>query len=316
MSKKVHSIIKFDGPALADHTMDVAHLAPALIALSDVIKAANQQFNGDRSAVKLLVNADTEQHCFELSLQLAQTIWEQVGALIQDDNVATAKEIAEWVGIVGGGTTAGSVSLFSLIRFLKGRTVKDTTIIKSKDGNHQVQIRVEGDDNAVVVSQPVYHLYATKPVRDKAIAVLQPLRSEGYESLEFHDDGMIFERFTTEDVPDPSADEMPDIRPTNQQISKIRTEVRIRKAAYEGKSKWTLMYMRAIEAPIDDLEWLEKFQKNMISAPPNSSLDVDLEQTVIVNENGEALEEPTYRVLKVYNVILPMKQAGLFDEKS
>lgn len=312
MSKKIHTTIKFDGPALSDHTMDVAHLAPALIALSDVIKAANQEFNGDRSAVKLLVNADTEQHCFELSLQLAQTIWEQVGALIQDDTISSAKEIAEWVGLLG----SGGASLFGLIKFLKGKKVTDTTVIKNKDGRHSVQIKVEGDGNHITVSQPVYRLYTSKQVRNKAIAVLQPLRSEGYETLEFYKDSEVYEHFTADDVPDPNADEMPDIRPSNLQVSIIRTHVRIRKAAYEGKSKWTLVYRRAIEAPIEDLDWLEKFQSNMVSAPPNSSLDVTLEQTDIVNENGEALDDPTYKVLQVHDVILSEQQIDIFDNNS
>jgi len=316
MSKKIHSTIKFDGSALSDHTMDVAHLAPALIALSDVIKAANQRFNGDRSAVKLLVNADTEQHCFELSLQLAQTIWEQVGTLIQDDNITTAKEIAEWVGIISGATIIGGSSLFRLIKLLKGKKVNGTTIIKNKDGHHQMQIKVEGDKNTILVSQPVYQLYASRAVRDKAIAVLQPLMSEGYETLAFYNGDEVYEHFTSDDVPDPNADEMPDIRPSNQQVSKIRTQVRIRKAAYEGKSKWTLVYLKAIEAPIEHAEWLEKFQNNTVSAPPNSSLDVELEQTVIVNENGEALDDPTYRVLKVYDVILPPEQVSIFDRET
>ena len=239
--KRVKTTIKFDGPALTGRSMDVADLAPSLIALSEVFKGANHLFNGDKSAIKVLVNADLDQNCFELTLQLAQTIWDQVGSLLSDDGVKTVKEIAEWVGIIG----ASSVSLFELIKFLKSRTVKDTVILKQEGGNHNIQISVEGNNNSVVVPQQVYELYTNKEIRTKAVAVLQPLRSDGYESLEFYDGKEVFAKFTPNDVPSLHDDELPDLRPSNEQISIIRTSVRIRKPAYEGKSKWTLVYLRA-----------------------------------------------------------------------
>lgn len=302
--KRIKSTIKFDGPALTGRSMDVADLAPSLIALSDVFKGSNYLFNGDRSAIKVLVNADLEQNCFELSLQLAQTIWNQIGSLLSEDGIKTAKEIAEWVGIISG----SGVSLFGLIKFLKGRKVTDTVVLKQEGGNHNVQISVEGKDSSIIVQQQVYELYTNKDIRTKAVSVLQPLKSDGYESLEFYEGNEVFERFIPSDVPSIQDDELPDIRPSNEQISIIKTSVRIRKPAYEGKSKWTLVYLKAIDASIEDEVWLEEFQSNKVSAPPNSSLLVDLEQNVIVNERGEALEDPTYRVIKVHAVIPPPKQ--------
>lgn len=307
--KKIKTIIKFDGPALSTKSMDVADLAPALIALSDVFKLANHSFNGDKSAIKVLVNADIEQNCFELTLKVAQTIWDQVNNLIADDHIKTAKEIAEWVGIIG----TPSVSLFGLIKILKGKKVTDTVILKQENGTNNIQIKIDGDNNIVNVTPEVYQLYTNREIRKKAVSVLQPLKMEGYESLEFYEGKNVFERFTPDDVPDVFEEDLPDIRPSNELVSTINTSVRIRKPAYEGRSKWTLVYLKAIEAPIEHIEWLEDFQSNRISAPPNSSLQVDLEQRVIVNERGEALEDPTYRVLKVHKVIPPPHQFGLFD---
>lgn len=174
-----------------------------------------------------------------------------------------------------------------------------------------MQISVEGDNNSIVVAQPVYELYANKEIRTKAVAVLQPLKSDGYESLSFYEDKEVYETFLPDEVPDLRESELPDIYPSNEQISTIRTSVRIRKPAYEGKSKWTIVYLRAIDASMDDEIWLESFQKNAVNAPPNSSLDVDLEQRVIVDQRGEALEEPTYRILKVHGVIPPPQQTAM-----
>ena len=281
--------------------MDVADLAPSLIALSDLIKSANRQFNGDRAGVKILVNANLEQNCFELFIDLAQTVWESVSNLIADDRIATVKELAEWVGIVSSGS---GISLYALIKILKGKTVEGVSVVQ-KDGKNNVQININGDGNSVLVSQPVYEMYKNQNVRNLAVQVMEPLKKEGYDSLEFYDgDGVVYEKFTKKDVPSIKDGDLPEVQPQNVTKSKIRTVVRIRKPAYEGNSKWTLVYKRAIEATIEDTTWLNQFQSNAVSAPPGSALDVDMEETVIINNRGEQIEDPTYIVTKVYAVTL------------
>lgn len=47
MSRHVKTTIRYDGPALSEHDMDVQDLAPALLALADIIQIANRKFNGD-----------------------------------------------------------------------------------------------------------------------------------------------------------------------------------------------------------------------------------------------------------------------------
>ena len=79
----VRTTIKFDGPALEGKAMDVGHLAPSLLALSDLVKEANRYANGDRAGVRVMVNADLDQKCFELNVDLVMTIWEQAKLLVR-----------------------------------------------------------------------------------------------------------------------------------------------------------------------------------------------------------------------------------------
>lgn len=305
---EVQTIIKFDGPVLAGKAMDVADLAPSLIALSDLLKLANKHFNGDRSGLKILVNADLEQNCFELAISLVQTIWDATNSLIADDNVIKAKEIAEWIGIITGSGGVGGISLYGLIKFLKGKKVKGVTVLKQQDGKNSVQIHIHGDGNSVTVPQPVYELYSKSDVRRKAVEVMRPLTKEGYDSLSFYKGKSVFESFSKNDVPTEQGDDLPEVIPTNVIKSSIHTTVRIRKPAYEGRSKWTIVYKKAIDAEMQDEEWLTKFQTNQVDAPPNSQLVVDLEETIVTNERGEAVEEPIYVIKKVHNVLPPPKQ--------
>ena len=87
--------IRYDGPLLADHAMDVRDLAPAMLALGDLIREANHEINEGRSKVNLLVNSDFEHGCFNINFELVQSLLEQVKTLIDDDNIKTAKEVLE-----------------------------------------------------------------------------------------------------------------------------------------------------------------------------------------------------------------------------
>lgn len=298
--KHVHTTIKYDGPALTGKSMDVAHLAPALLALSDLVKEANRYANGDRAAARILVNADVEQKCFELDVQFVLTIWEQAKLLIADDRVRTAKEIAEWIGIIGGPT----LGLYGLIKWLRGKKVESVVVLRVKDGDNLVEIKVKGESEPKQVAQAVYELYANTSTRQKALAVLAPLREEGYETLEFYEKAGVFVHFDKGDVPESDGSDLPEVIPQNVHTSTIKVGVKIRRAIYEGRAKWTVMYKRAVDVSFEDqaVDWLNAFQRNEIDAPPGSYLDVDLEETYITNDLGEILGDATYKVVAVHGV--------------
>lgn len=307
MSRDPNIIIRYDGPATIGREMDIADLAPALIALSDLVKIANVYANGDRAGVKVLVNADLEQHCFELNVHLALTIWEQAKLLLADDRVRTAKEIAEWIGIA----SSPAMGLFALIKYLRGRKVANVTVVRLADGRNEVEVRVEGSVDPVRIQQQVFDLYSNLEARRRASEVLRPLRMPDYTSLEFQEGDRVVFHADPFDAPAPDMADLPEVIPQNENKSIIRTNVRIRKAAYEGSARWTLMYKRAIEAPIDDAAWLSEFQANKVSAPPGSSLDVDLEERYITGEAGDIIGDATYRVLQVHGVTRPASQTRM-----
>ena len=152
-------------------------------ALSDVVKAANLLANGEKAAVKILINADLEQKCFEINVELALTIWEKAKGIIGDENLSTAKEIAEWIGIA---FEAGSlVGLFQLIKWLKGKKIVSVIDVKLENGREAVHIHVEGQADPVAISKVAYELYSDMNIRRKAVEVLAPLREDGYDSVQF-----------------------------------------------------------------------------------------------------------------------------------
>jgi hypothetical protein len=49
--------VVYDGPALAEHAMDVRDLAPALLAIAETLEEANTVLNGNRAQVRVQVHA-------------------------------------------------------------------------------------------------------------------------------------------------------------------------------------------------------------------------------------------------------------------
>ena len=96
---KATAIIRYDGPALAEHSMDVSDLAPALLGLSEIAKIANQKINGEQSSVKVFISVDTEQKCFQFNIEIAQTLLQQVSLILHNEHVATAKDIANGLAL-------------------------------------------------------------------------------------------------------------------------------------------------------------------------------------------------------------------------
>ena len=187
--KPASVIVRYDGPALSEHRMDVADLAPALLGLAELCKIANERFNGGSASVKVLIGADVEQKCFQFSVELIQTIWQQAQGILEHKEIKTAKEILEWLGLIGGplGTVFG---LFKLWKRLQGREVSAEELVV-KDGKNVVQLKIVGDNNTVFAYREAYELLRDDGVRECVKRVVAPVTRDGYEELEFEVDGQI-----------------------------------------------------------------------------------------------------------------------------
>lgn len=198
---------------MAGHRMDVVDLAPALLGLSELCKLANERFNGNAAAVKVLIGADQEQKCFQFSLEIVQTILQQAQGLLEHKEVKTAKEILEWVGLVGG-PIAGVFGLFKLWKRIAGKEIAGE-VLTVKDGRNVVQLQINGDNNTVVAYRESYELLKMEAARESAKRVLAPVTRPGYEEVEFEVAGQIQDHYSKAeakailDVPEQPQPEVP-----------------------------------------------------------------------------------------------------------
>jgi hypothetical protein len=181
MSSTANLQLRFDGPELQAHEMDITLLAPSLMAFGEMCQEANRVLNGNETKVKVLLKADVKANCVTIDFSIVQTLWDSAKALVQGENAVTAKTMLEWLGILIGGK-----GVWTLVKFLlwgKGRKV--TEIQRSGDGN-TVIVRVEGDNNTVTIPEQVYRLSKDVKVVENLKTLASPVsENNGIEEAVF-----------------------------------------------------------------------------------------------------------------------------------
>lgn len=174
MSASVHFSIRYDGPALAAHQMDVRELAPALIALSDLIEHANKAIDPQAPEVQVRVNGDFKGGSFGVDLTAAQTVAQQIIALFSGPESSASANlfgILSGIGLMGGG-------LVALIKRLRGRRPDEIRI----DGERTIfELRTDETTEVLEADLVTGRLYRSRLVRQSLAKVLRPLARDGIE---------------------------------------------------------------------------------------------------------------------------------------
>ena len=289
--------------------MDAADLAPALLGLANLVKAANSQVNGERSNVKVLISVDNEHKCFEFVVEIVQTIMQRLAMFAENDSVATAKEIAERVGIIG----SPGIGLFGAYKWLKKQNVTLTELNKEEHGSEVTLRNVIGSD--ITVNINTYNLMTKPEVVGHVQDVVRPLTREGYDKLQFEDDGTIADEFSSDDARYICA-----ISPESLEVrhlvnkSTFEARVKVKRPDYLGDSQWAVIHDKAIMAKVEDANWLERFHKMEVLVPPGSYLRVMLRIEIMLDGNNDPMGEPRHFIAKVLSVIPPDQQGELFAD--
>ncbi len=284
--------------------MAVEDFAPSVLALADMFKRANVLLNGERSSIRVLIDVDVEQHCFQFGIEIVQSIWEHAKDLLGEEHVKSAGNLATAIGVFVA-TARGVVGLMEALKRLRGRPPSETKMVV-KDGSTVVQINSNGGDVFYVDRDTAKLLQDAKTI-ESAKKAIEPATKHGYDKIEFENKGGPKETITNEEAR--LIQSMPTPAPPIETVipeSIIRAQVGVRRAVYIGPGKWTIQYDKAREMTIAAEEWLADFQANKIAVPPGARLDVSILMSAIkVDARGEPIEEPEYKITKVHGVILP-----------
>lgn len=321
MASEIETILRYDGPALAEHEMDVEELAPALLALASLIQTANHKFNGDRSAVRVVVNADVEQQCFQIKIKLIQDFL-SVAKNFLDGDMATIKDILEWVGILGTG--GGLLKLLIAL----GKKQQDATVFTATANDDSTVIQIAELNVHLPPGTPlqVEQLLRNPLIVSKAKEVLKPVTQKGYETISFHEPGKGGRKFFEADSEEARAAlayELPTPSPELDQENTAESTMAsgpawVDTSHFRGNAKWALMWNGIkIDAKMPE-DFVRRFQANETLVVPNTKLTVRMKIVPNVDQFGKSIGVTSYIVEEVLGIELPPKaetQARLFDDQ-
>lgn len=193
---RASTTIAYDGPAIAGGAMDVRDLAPALLALSQVCRAANRSLNGDDVEVTTYVRSDIRAGSFEVTIDLVMAapglIQSTLSSLAANrEGLADAKQLMEIIGLSVAGVAGAGAGVFQFLKWLRGR--KPEKVEPKPDGS--TTIHIEGD--IIVVSQAVFQLSQDADARQAIEGVVKPLLKTGIDSFEVREPGKPREAIAT-----------------------------------------------------------------------------------------------------------------------
>lgn len=314
MSRHLRTTIRYDGPALSQGEMDVQDLAPALLAIAEIAKIANQKFNGDRASIKVLVNADVEHKCFQLDLSLVQSWIDQARALIGEDNLTTLQQLGEILGYASG-AVAGVFGIYSWA-FKKGEKQPSITVLNYIDARGAVLLQAS-DGRTLEADAKAWELAKEAKILPHMKTVVAPLARNGYTDFEVVEGGRAVVRIdetaarAIREAPAPvgaAEDEQPYVSP-------VEGQVEIHTAQFKGTAQWGLWWTGRVRMmKIEDDDWLQRYQANKVpDAVPGAWLDVSME----ITQPRDRKLPASFVVKKVKRVLPPeTSQGSMFDDNA
>ncbi len=289
--------LRYDGAALAEHAIDVNDLAPALLALSDLIQEANKIANQDRASISLKVKAIAP-GSFQVDIQALQSVWDQATDLLTGKSVTAVANLLALLGIPGA---AGVIGLY---KFLKGKKPKQLKEIS------ETTIQITNiDDQSINIEKLEYNFYLFPQIKKSLYQVLQPAEKDGVDVVEFINDKNESSKITKAEIPyyHPSSDE----EELQETVREVYVNVEHLWLSGDENRKWKFKEGddgASWTALISDQEFLKKLIKGDVAITATDTLKVRVKQVQYNTGNGIKSE---YEILNVLEHIKGAQQMPL-----
>lgn len=293
--------LTYDGPALANHEMDPRELAPALLAMADLLESSARVMYGDKAKVNVTVKGSFETGSFNIDF-VAGVQWLQS---IRDIFAGTeAAAVANATAILGALGVIGKSGLFPLLKWMRGRSITQVDTIEAENGRPKVRIHV--GDEFYDVERDTVDLLRDVGVRKATEQVLAPLGKRGIDVLALGHGAKV--NITIQD-----AERDAFIAPQAQDVL-IIDDVRdmvfsIVSLAFKEDNKWRLSDgASTISASISDTAFLSAVNDNIASFSKGDSLVCRVRVRQWQTANGARAE---YEVVEVRNHLRAARQIQL-----
>jgi len=293
MQDSVDFSINFEGSALSDYTIDVREISPALLALADLIEAANQVTNCCPYNVRLKVKGSFKAGYFGVDLIAVQSIIQKMAGLFTGQHVTAAANLIALLNGLGFLKNKGQISLVKLIKWLRGNT--PTKIERRND-----KFIIEHEENQITKSIEVDAitgmLYQNIVVRQSLTKAIKPLEIDGFDRLVIEKNGIQQEVIEKTDLPFfEAASNEDDI------VSDITQEgiiLEVQTISFKEGNKWRFSDgARSFYADMKDTDFMARVNTGSERFGKQDVLKVDLRSIQTMTDNGLKIK---YLVIRVY----------------
>jgi hypothetical protein len=304
-----------------DHSIDVQALAPALLAFGRLLREANATINGKKSTAKVLVVSDFEHKCFSINFELIVSFYERIKALLSTDTAHSAKDILEWVGIIGTPTVGGTVSFIKFLQWRRGRKISQVTPLTDADKTGIVEVRIEGDGNSLHVHNNVYRLAENPRALRAARDAFLPLGRDGFDGVQLQDSDGIVQELHDEEIKDIVSSRnvgIEEAKETEPEIETTPAWLSVYSPVFDPSApSWRFQLGR-------DIIYADISETNIAQAAiarggvmVDEAYLVTLEITTETDAQGNK-KSPTYRVIDVTKFVPAgpsLRQGSLFEDR-
>lgn len=240
--------LEYDGPALANHEMDVRHLAAALLSVADMIQGANEAIRPEAPEVSVNIRA-TAPGSFQVVLHIAYTA--AVGFL-SVPGVTAASNLASLIQ-----STAGAMNYWKFSHRSENAGHVEPT-------NTPGVVRITFDGASIEVPSDTMRLVTSVRLRRDAAEILHPLGEPGIESIKWRLNDELLVEITKGDLPSFAAG----VSDSQEILSRTQrtTYLTIESVSFVSGNKWRLSDgTNSFFAHIADKAFLDRIHKNMES---------------------------------------------------
>lgn len=281
MPKEIFSV-KYDGQSLQQHEMDVGVLAPALLALSELIKLISRVSSHGEYTATLSVKGNIKTGSIEVELTTqAVSLATQMRDLLIGDN-STA--LSNLFGITGG-ISGLCAFILSLIQRHQG---KSPSSIEQAGDN----VVLHFETHQEIINTHIYQLYNNFEVRQAIYDTLKPLEMDGIDSF-----SLIKDNTVVTIIDDELIAFIPDNINTPISDYTVTKTLVIESLSFKEKNKWTFHDgQNSIRAVILDEVFLTGVDNGEIRFAKGDWLQVQI-RTQQTEYNGKL--KTAYEIIKV-----------------
>ena len=256
MKERAIICVAYTGEAVNDGTMNVNELAPALLALSNLIGEANSILNDDTSTVEVRVSAHFERGSFEMEFELVRTLAQQIKLLFGETNYSLS-DVLTAIGLIA---TLSGYNVLEMYRFLKGNQPDKV----EKVNNNTVRVLFKEESHEMSVG--TWRLFRSEKIKKYVSGIVQPLKKDGVDAVEFRDaeNKKVAEKITENEV------EYFSVHAQSEEVQEFVSEqqlmLKILNVSFERGLKWRFDDGDAkFYAEIKDEKFLDAIENGRIS---------------------------------------------------